>query len=136
MKLNNNLLRNKRGFTLLEVLIVIVILGVIAGLAVPVYTAQVEKSRSQEAIQCLATVRDSIMRYFSQNNSYAGATLTTIDYNPNTVTGGQTINFTYSLAVANPLFTASAVRNAPLNDAAHTITLTQAGVISRGSAYL
>ena len=38
-----------KGFTLLEILIVIVILGVVAGLAVPVFTSSIEQSRSNEA---------------------------------------------------------------------------------------
>ncbi len=39
-----------RGFTLTELTIVLVILGVIAGLAVPTYNASVEENRRQEAI--------------------------------------------------------------------------------------
>ena len=37
------------GFTIVEVMIVTVILGVIAGLAVPSYTSSVEQSRANEA---------------------------------------------------------------------------------------
>ncbi len=45
-----NLRKNKKGFTLLEILIVLVILAVLAGLAIPAYQSAVEKSRAQEAV--------------------------------------------------------------------------------------
>ncbi len=45
-----------KGFTLLEILIVIVILGVMAGLAVPTYIRNVEQARAEEAKVNLYTI--------------------------------------------------------------------------------
>ncbi|MFH0839147.1 MAG: prepilin-type N-terminal cleavage/methylation domain-containing protein, partial [Candidatus Omnitrophota bacterium] len=48
---------SKRGFTLLEVLMVVIIIGVLATLAIPQYTKTVEKARAAEAYSNLGTIR-------------------------------------------------------------------------------
>lgn len=129
---------NAKGFTLLEVLIVLVILAVLAGLAVPAYQSAVEKSRSQEAITALTAVRESMVRYFAVNGTYATATfaagVNSLDYNPNTVVGGQTLIFTYAItAQAANTFTITATRQGgPVG----TITVNEAGTIGRTGVYL
>jgi len=62
--------RNTKGFTLMEVLIVVIVLAVLAGLAVPMYSSSVEKSRKAEALATLAALRQSEIRFFAQNNTY------------------------------------------------------------------
>jgi prepilin-type N-terminal cleavage/methylation domain-containing protein len=62
----------QKGFTLIEVLIVIVILAVLAGLAVPMYQNTVERSRKAEALQTLAAIRASEIRYYAQNSVFVG----------------------------------------------------------------
>ncbi|MBF0388331.1 MAG: prepilin-type N-terminal cleavage/methylation domain-containing protein [Candidatus Omnitrophica bacterium] len=47
----------KSGFTLIEIIIVIVILGVLASLAVPRLVAQIEASSSAEAMQMLGVIK-------------------------------------------------------------------------------
>lgn len=135
MKINN-----KRGFTLIEVLVVVVILGVLAGLALPVYQGQVEKSRAAEALAQLDAMRSSMIRYFSQNGTYATATLgagaaTDLDYNPNVGQAGQTILFTYTIqAQAAGTFTLRARRTALA--ATDFIEINQAGTVVRSGVYL
>lgn len=49
-RMKNMTFRNRRAFTLMELLVTIVILGIMAGLAVPSYQRTIEQSRSNEAI--------------------------------------------------------------------------------------
>ena len=136
------LLRNEKGFTLLEILIVIIIIGVLAGLAIPAYQAAVEKSRAQEALTSLAATRQSLIRYGATTNSdFTNATFTvnqagTLDYNPNTVSGGQTLIFSYALSgLAQNTFTITATRVGGGAAAGSTIALNQAGTITRTGVY-
>lgn len=89
--------RSQKGFTLLEILIVIVIVGVLAALAVPAYTASVEKSRKQEAYKNLGAVRQSQQRYWAAYGRYATGrnAYNQLDYNPSAVTPGNIMHFTY-----------------------------------------
>ncbi len=129
------ILGNKKGFTLLEILIVLVIIAVLAGLAVPAYQAAVEKSRGQEALQGLTAARSAMLRYWTVGSTYVGAAfgVGNMDYNPNTVVGGQTLIFTYALSnLGATTFTITATRQGgPVG----TITLNEAGTVGRTGVY-
>ena len=98
------------GFTLLEVLIVLVIMTVMAGLAVPGYISSVEKSRKLEALQVLGAIRASEQRYFTGRGTYTG-TIADLDFDPTVVAGGVTVHYTYAIVSAGPTFSATALRN-------------------------
>ena len=64
-------IRNKKGFTLLEIIIVIIIIGVLASLALPRFFATVEFSRSTEALTAFTALRQSMERcYLSAGGNY------------------------------------------------------------------
>ncbi len=84
-----------RGFTLVELLIVLVVLGVVAGLTHPIIARQIERSRAREALQQLDAVKGAMGNYRSLNGTYFGATYAAIGYDPNNVGGGQVAVFDY-----------------------------------------
>ena len=59
----------KKGFTLLELLIVVVVLAVLAGLALPQYLKTVGRAKEAEGWQTLASVRSAIIRYYSESET-------------------------------------------------------------------
>ena len=63
--------RKAAGFTLIEVLIVVAIIGVVAGIAVPSYSKYMTDARRTDAISFLSEVAGEQVRYFSDNNQYA-----------------------------------------------------------------
>ncbi len=59
-----------RGFTLIEILIVLVIMGILAAIAVPSYQASTTKSRRTDAKSALMDLSARSEKFFAQNNSY------------------------------------------------------------------
>jgi prepilin-type N-terminal cleavage/methylation domain-containing protein len=57
----------KKGFTLLEVLIVVIIIGVLAAISLPQYVNTIEKARSAEALSILGTLRSSMERHYFED---------------------------------------------------------------------
>src|SRR5712692_10452534 len=66
-------MRDRKGFTLVELAVVIVIIGVLAAFGVPRFLKSVERSKAAEAFAYLAAVRSSQERYQAQNGTYATA---------------------------------------------------------------
>jgi prepilin-type N-terminal cleavage/methylation domain-containing protein len=65
--------RSQKGFTLLELLVVVVIVGVLAAAAVPIYLNYVKDSRRAEAKGGLAAIQTAEQAYFQKNGTYADA---------------------------------------------------------------
>lgn len=74
----------KRGFTLLELLIVIIIVGVLATIGFTQYTAVVERSRGSEARQVLGSLRTLCAGIWMRDRNTASCS----DANLNIIAGG------------------------------------------------
>lgn len=57
-----------KAFTLAEILITVVIIGILAGLSVNTYTKTVERARKAEAHQILGEIRSAMLSYYYENN--------------------------------------------------------------------
>lgn len=62
-----------RGFTLIELMVTVVIIGVLAAIAYPSYIEQVRKSRRADAKAALLAIAQTMERFYSENNTYLGA---------------------------------------------------------------
>ena len=63
-------LKTRKGFTLVELAVVIVIIGVLAAFGVPKFLQSVEKSKATEAFNYWSAVQSSQERYIAQNGTY------------------------------------------------------------------
>jgi len=61
----------KKGFTLLELIVVIIIIAIIAGLGIPQYIRVAEKAKQAEGLRLLGALRQSQQRYFARYSVYA-----------------------------------------------------------------
>ena len=63
-------IRNRRGFTLLELLVVIVIIGLLAGYVAPRYFSQVGKSETQVARAQIDALEKALDQYRLEHRRY------------------------------------------------------------------
>lgn len=60
---------NEKGFTLVEILIVVIILAVLAGIIIPQFASSTDEARTSTLQADLATLRGSVELYYHQHNS-------------------------------------------------------------------
>ena len=60
----------KKAFTLMELMVVVVIVGIMAGYSVPQYQKAVRKAHERDAVVQLTTLNAANVMYFAKNNTY------------------------------------------------------------------
>ena len=80
-------MNNKKGFTLVELLVVVLIIGILAAMAMPAYFKAVERARASEADTLIGTVVNAQQRYKMKTGQYAGK-WTSLDVAPANAVAG------------------------------------------------
>lgn len=63
-------LSGRLGFSILEIIVAIVMIGIMLAVALPKYNRVVEKSRQAEAFTNLAAIRGAQMRYYAEEDAW------------------------------------------------------------------
>lgn len=116
-----------KGYTLIELLIVVVVIGILAAIALPAYNDYLQRSRRSDATTALMQAQLAQERYRSENLSYA-ANLSTLGYSADAVTtsgGFYTLSVVAANASTYSLQAVPVAGTSQATDACGTFTLTQ-----------
>ena len=130
---------HQRGFTLVEIMVVLAIVMTIAAIAMPSYTENINRSKRAEAKAQLLEAAQYMQRFYSQNDSYAQnragnavAIPDALARVPRSAASGSQ-NYTIGFATPAPTVATFTLQAAPraggsmASDKCGTFTLTQAG---------
>ncbi len=114
------------GFSLIELLIAVALVGILAGIAYPAYTSHVQRAHRAEARAVLLEAAQYMERYYSAKTSYASASLP--DRLSRSPAGSTAADARYTLAVTADAtsFTLTATPNKA--DGCGALTINQLGV--------
>lgn len=119
---------NRKGFTLVEVLIVVIIIGILAAIGVPQFADSIEKAKGGEARAGLGHIQTAEKVYFAERESYTNS-LSNLD-----ITLTQRY-WAFSITATSTTYTATATRSGGTRSG-QTITMDQSGTIAGNWEFL
>ena len=134
-----NLIEKAKGFTLVELMVVIVIVGILAAVAIPKFIDASNKAKASEFPTQLTAIYSGEMGYNAENGTYTPSFVTL------TSTGGLAItstsrwfNYTLGTSGSNASFTGTATVSVAFGNTATTdnATITQDNVKSATTALM
>lgn len=116
-------MRRHAGFTLLEMMIAVAIIGILAAVAYPSYTEHLRRGKIAEAMSILADTRTKMEQFYLDNRTYVGSDAANMPCNA-TVMGANAKHFTFAcsnLGTGTYTVTATGVAAQGMNGFSYTV---------------
>ncbi|MEH6469633.1 MAG: type IV pilin protein [Halopseudomonas sp.] len=142
MKQELKQMKLQSGFTLIELMITVAIVGIIAAIAYPSYVQYVEKARRADGMAALVSFAGAMERHFTVNSTYvgtvSGGTASTPDpslFPSEAPLDGGDKYYDLRVEAAATSFSISALpKNAQASDTCGTLTLQHTGARSQSGS--
>lgn len=110
------MISNKNGFTLVEIMIVVAIIGILAAIAYPSYQESVRKTKRADAQAEMMTIAHSLNQFKATRHTYSNATIGSI-YGANVTpkTGTPLYNLVLTVTASTWALTATPINTASQN---------------------
>jgi len=95
------------GFTLLQLLIAVVVMAILAAIAYPSYKLRIDAGRRADGTTALFDLANRMQRYYTENNTFIGATIANVGANATSPQGYYTLTIP---ALAANTYTLQATR--------------------------
>jgi type IV pilus assembly protein PilE len=119
--IKRKLCHQQTGFTLIELMIVVAVIGILAAVAIPNYSDYIKRGKAAEATSNLATLRVKMEQYFQDNRTYIGGACSP-------TSGAQYFTYTCSVTPTATAYTLKATGISTQGMANFEFTLDQSNV--------
>jgi type IV pilus assembly protein PilE len=136
-------MKKQSGFTLIELMIGLVIIGILAGVAVPNYLENVKQTKRTDAQAALVQFSQGMERFYSANYTYLAAAVdgddagapaaATFGYTKSPFNGDASYNLSISAVTATSYTLSATPTGSMTSDACGILTLTNTNVKGDGS---
>lgn len=123
---------SQQGFTLIELMIAVVIVGILAAVAMPAYQDYVRRGSLPEAFAQLADYRVKMEQYYQDNRNYGGTACVDATSAPSwgnfVPTGAKAFTYACTLTSSGQGYTVTATGRTGTSSVGHVYTINQANL--------